>query len=87
MANSAERYVNFKKLNAQPPKEYIPEISEEIMKSKMGEFARFVDGVLPVSVQKVLASMMPGNKTMQRLMAINDFRQEHGIRVSRNPLG
>lgn len=86
MTNPVERLVNLAKLNSQPPKELIPEMREEIMKNEIGAFAQFVDGLVPVSVQRVIARMLPGNVMMQRLIALNDFRIEHQILVSRSPL-
>lgn len=90
MSDSAERplrNITLRQLRARTPYPLIPEIREELMKNEMGSFAQLIDGVLPVSVQRVLARMLPGNEIMQRLVSINDFRKEHQIPVSRNPLG
>jgi hypothetical protein len=88
MTDSAERAkkITLRNLRRRVPSPLIPEMREEIMKKEMGPWAQFIDGVLPVSVQRVLARMLPGNEIMQRLVSINDFRTEHQIPVSRNPL-
>jgi hypothetical protein len=88
MADSSERRkrINFRKSPSLGSKPLIPEMAELIKKKELGEFGNFIDGILPLPLQRALASMFPGNQTLQRLQALNDYRQEHNIKVSRLPI-
>lgn len=86
MSRFPDKRVNFRNLNSQPPKEFIPEMREALMINEMGSVAHFLDGILPVSVQRWLGGQFPNNITFQRMVMLNDYRQENNIPVSRNPI-